>query len=1471
MKSEYKSGKSVGKNKTVPINVDDPRLDPLKAAITKARLGAEIEYVGIDSRGVLVGGSTNASGTTGGNVTTNPPQAPPVYGPAVNNQPPSIYPGGSGSYVINLGDPSGLSAAWSGDTLNVTFTWDSTLPENATASQFVIKLTTTGGATAYTPFNTFQISQQTPTGTSYTLGLTKTIITSMFNIWVTSFSQVCIEVADPNNNLNASGLICADISGITAHVFGVNKPHITVTAVSNGYKVAYGESSGTYGAGTADGTFPTSSSVDSVEIWELEGASTPTPTITLNGTGTPTGWTRVYFGKLDPVNITTQNFNGRWIIARFKSLSAENTSFCDPAYIIPTSPVTVNTKVPTSVSSVSAVWSVNDISLTYTLPGATASITNVTGDGTTVTYTASNNFAAGNIVTITGITTTASAYNVTGVIVSATSTYFTLAGSTNVAYTSGGTASSTNNSGVRFQANLVSPTGTTGSFYFYPDGTGNLTQTGTIKKSDLYAQFGAYFSSFTSASSFQSISIVGVKDAGVSFSVAARTTSLTTVTPTPTIIASVNGYVVTFDFSTVPATYAEIYQKYTSSTWSSNPPDAITSSYSSGGALNATTIVVNNVKDVDGVTLTSIQDGYIITGTGIPANTYVSSVSGSAPTFTLTLSNALTTQASGTYSMQGLVWSGTSPANIFSNLYLPTYVVVRYYDDYGNASLLSNTSPASITPINPSTSIIQNAVQIGSGGAIYVGDSATSGARIVLGPSQKAPDGSQYSGIFAFDGGATSGTAATTSVISNPTSGSYTFETVNAKIADWAITSNKIESLIISGITKYTGLSASNTSYSFWAGASSSGNSTGDAPFSVSPTGAVIARNMQIVGGNLDIGSTSYTYTATGSTSSTTLTVSSVTGLSQNMYVVGYGIASGTTISSVGTSTVVLSTAPTKTFTGSSVTFISTDGAHITNSGILYATGANVSGNLNVTGSSIFGGNINVNTAGSIYSGTLVGSGSAGTVSNGYILNSNGIYFGNGSSTAILTASGGLVAGYGSIANWTIDSTGIHHAGANNTSGNIDLNNVGNISVSSTNVSGYTAGINGAYVATGAALADSPSSEQGVENVFWAGTGGATGTTSTGNKFRVSLSGNLYATSASITGTVQTGNTGSAGNRIIIDGANDLISILASGSTYGSYIISRNSNLYITAPNSTSSPFSSGTSIATSGPSGSPYFAAGGSFRTPWSNTVTASGVGLYTGAWDYTTGTSDPFITLSKSGTSGAIQLSASPAVGMIIEKGGMTGDAFTSPTVLIYTGTDSTAGYKPSLTYGSWATFASSTINLSSSTNNFISLFGANATGLPTGATTNSIFIQAASNVYQSLNSTGIILQAATSSGQSGTYSQIILDTAGAITIQGKGTVSSYTPAGSSRSYTNPTLPYLKINNQGIQMTSFPYVGDLSDTMAGNTAVSSNKFVRMVIQSPYTDSSGQNHLVTGPAIYYYQTTTPSTGGVVGDIWIVY
>ena len=425
------------------------------------------------------------------------------------------------------------------------------------------------------------------------------------------------------------------------------------------------------------------------------------------------------------------------------------------------------------------------------------------------------------------------------------------------------------NAGVRFLAKLTAPNSQVGYFYFFTDGTSNLSQSHTIGPADLYAQFGAYYSSYSGT--FISYSSVDISSSGASFNVSTRANGLAAVTPNPTVVANIDAYNVTFDFSTIPATYAEVYQKYTSSAWSSNPPDAITASYSSGGASGATTIVINTVKDNDGNTLTSIQDGYLITGAGIPANTYVSSVSGSAPTFTLTLSNALTTQAAGTYTMQGLVWSGVSPANIFSNLYIPTYVIVRYYDNFNNASLLSSST--TVTPIDPSLSVISNAVQIGSGGAIYVGANATSGPRVVLGPSKKAPDGLQYSGIFAFDYASASGDAASTSIITNPSASGFTFETINAKIADWTISTNKIESTLVTGITKYTGLSASNTSYAFWAGATAAGNTDASAPFSVTPLGAVNASNLTISGGSINVGSGTFVVTSGGALTATSATI----------------------------------------------------------------------------------------------------------------------------------------------------------------------------------------------------------------------------------------------------------------------------------------------------------------------------------------------------------------------------------------------------------------------------------------------------------------------------------------------------------------------------------------------------------------------------------------------------------------------
>jgi len=415
------------------------------------------------------------------------------------------------------------------------------------------------------------------------------------------------------------------------------------------------------------------------------------------------------------------------------------------------------------------------------------------------------------------------------------------------------------NAGTRFIITLTAPNSQVGYFYINTDGTSNLNQNATITPNSLYSEFGAYFTSFTGL--FQSVSAVNVNSPGVSFSVPTLTSSLSSYVPVATVSNVVDGYTVQFNFGTSGATEGQVYQFFTSPTWISSiedVPDYLDSTYSSGGVSGSTTIVVNSLTAENGnfalPSGTLPYAGYQITGTGIPANTWITSISGTGPTYTLTLNNQLTQQASGQYHLQAKVYDGIGPANIFLNYYSTIYTFVTFYNVFGIRS--ENSAIYIVNPINPAQSVITNSIQIGSGGSIYVGGSATTGSRIVLGPSGiKGPDGtSSYSGIFAFDYGSTSSSAASTAIITNPGASSYTFETTNAKIADWTISTNKIESTLVSGITKYTGLSASNTSYAFWAGATSSGNSDSTAPFSVTPLGAVSASNITITGGSLSVG-----------------------------------------------------------------------------------------------------------------------------------------------------------------------------------------------------------------------------------------------------------------------------------------------------------------------------------------------------------------------------------------------------------------------------------------------------------------------------------------------------------------------------------------------------------------------------------------------------------------------------------------
>jgi hypothetical protein len=385
--------------------------------------------------------------------------------------------------------------------------------------------------------------------------------------------------------------------------------------------------------------------------------------------------------------------------------------------------------------------------------------------------------------------------------------------------------------------------------FFYHTIANNSESSFTIPANSIFSQFGKYYTSYTGTFVLQSQ--YGTESSSVqninSFS---RTNSISSVVPAATVTNVIDGYNVQFALGTSGADHGEVYQFFINpSFYDSDMPDYMDGQFTSGGTSGQKTLVVQSLSMENGAFTPpsgkTVNDyiGYGITGVGVPDNTWVTSITGSGP-YTLTLNNNLTTQASGNYHIQSLVYAGGGPANIFENYYSSIYIVLRYYDIYGNNS--QNSQVYTVNPINPTTSIISNAIQVGSGGAIYVGDSATTGSRIVLGPSKKAPDGSQYSGIFAFDYGSVAGTAASTSIITNPSAIGYTFETVSAKIADWTVKDTYIQNALSGGASNYVGMSATGT-YSFWAGSTSSGGDS-SAKFSVTPGGAVIARSISIYG-----------------------------------------------------------------------------------------------------------------------------------------------------------------------------------------------------------------------------------------------------------------------------------------------------------------------------------------------------------------------------------------------------------------------------------------------------------------------------------------------------------------------------------------------------------------------------------------------------------------------------------------------
>lgn len=540
----------------------------------------------------------------------------------------------------------------------------------------------------------------------------------------------------------------------------------------------------------------------------------------------------------------------------------------------------------------------------------------------------------------------------------------------------------------------------------------------------------------------------------------------------------------------------------------------------------------------------------------------------------------------------------------------------------------------------------------------------------------------------------------------------------------------------------------------------------------------------------------------------------------------------------------------------------------------------------------------------------------------GFILNKDGLAFNSSITrdiTTINSETGLFTTKSANIGGWNVDSSSISRSGT----ANISLNSTaGNISVSSQNIAGYTAGINGPYISSGNTPSDNINGTPvGTENVFWAGSGGAI---STSNAFRVTLAGNLYASAAKITGTVS--SVGALGT-MTMDGEHGYMSLQTAGvGAPVSYLVPRNNNIYLTAPSATA-PWSTGKQISSSGPTNAPYIAAGSEFKDYWNN-VPVKGVGLYTGNWDYfTLGTSDPFITASTTG----IQLSVSPSLGLLLDKGSSaTGSklnpaiASGTPSMLFYTAkkltADATTGapaYSPDTKYGAWASFTNNTIKLTADEFLFINIQGSetaadrkilmkatdliayqmNSDGIKimidddTHQTflNDKIKIQATSTVHQTLNSDGIKIQSTDNIWQRFDTSGIRLQSTGSVYQtfdSSKITLYSGSNRGAADSAygyisgsTSTAYSKIEVDSTGTKIYGMPWQGNIdiskySTNYLNQPPMGPYARQRMIVEDPI---DGYQKL--GMAVYYssaaeftVQGQAPlSINGVVGDLFVVY
>ncbi len=341
MKSQYRGNKTVAKNPTISIDVDDPRVSWDKIALTKSRIGSEIDIIGLDGKSLISGGLNLTDGSS------KPDQNQVISKPLT-------IPG-----VPKKGVPplpvENLVADWAvNDGIVLTFDFDTTNSANVYIDRFIIKVYDSLTEDWHLLRSGFGYEGSTFLSTSspqQTLTLTASDIYSSIDIntLISNITKVAVATADI---LNIGEYVEADL---TEYESPLPQPVFTLSSGVDYYVVTLDP------LNIADALTKGFAGV----IVEEQ----ITPELVKANVSLTTGWSQAApLTSNSVIVVYAPDAEHRWVRLKYVSAMGNASVYSDIADITPDAFQPPNTDPPDQFTEASIAWVGDDIKVTFTLP-----------------------------------------------------------------------------------------------------------------------------------------------------------------------------------------------------------------------------------------------------------------------------------------------------------------------------------------------------------------------------------------------------------------------------------------------------------------------------------------------------------------------------------------------------------------------------------------------------------------------------------------------------------------------------------------------------------------------------------------------------------------------------------------------------------------------------------------------------------------------------------------------------------------------------------------------------------------------------------------------------------------------------------------------------------------------------------------------------------------------------------------------